>query len=226
MTKKKRYIWVCFFYPQSSCSACYFTVQKQQPIYFSLSLSLARCKCISWHKINKKSRTQIWSQWRRSGFVPQTATSPCVHKNLLEKWPLKEDTSLTEQSMSGEKRQNQADVKPATRNKYTLPVSDAYSYSHLWLRRLPLYMVMTRRGKHRWSLCRSRAHFATALSLCPKIDRVPGVLPAPASQPSHSRPYHLSNCSRGSPRFKFCTLLRVLQEVKMFPFICLSVLID
>lgn len=47
----------------------------------------------------------MWSQWRRSGFVPQTATSPCVHKNLLGKWPLKEDTSLTEHSMSGEKWQ-------------------------------------------------------------------------------------------------------------------------
>lgn len=127
----------------------------------------------------------MWSKWWQRGFEPRTETSQCAHKNWLRKWPLKEDTSLPEQLQcqvrsTTRNAPNAAVVKPATVNQHTQPVGAA-SYSHLWLRRLPLYMVMMRRGKHRCQLWPRRAHFASALSLCPKIDRVAAVLPAPAT---------------------------------------------
>lgn len=121
-------------------------LQNQQPICFS---SPTKCKCISWHNIIKKLEDTdlepvTTERLRATDWNPSVSSQELARKMTTQRGHVS-DRAV---SMSGdhEKRQNPADVQPATVNKYTQQVSDA-SYSHLWLRRLPLYMVMTRRGE-------------------------------------------------------------------------------
>lgn len=97
------------------------------------------------------------------------------------------------QEASGAEQQRADSISPPTLRgqKAWVAAADVW-YSHLWLRRLPLYMLVTP-GRSQVKLSPPGRSF----SLCLSVD---GALlpPAPASQPRRSGPYHLSNYSRGN----------------------------